>query len=256
MTFDEFMAVCDRFTNKRLFVTDRHGELVRDDRDGAHEDQRRQRRAELSSCMAAQRVAIVDYGHVQSRLGARARSRRSARGPTSTDEPGDLDARRPHRAARRRRVPRRDAQPAGARRSTRRSPSRCCDEGAPFLGVCLGMQLMARGRRGGASRPRASAGSTPACVRFVADRGRSPRPARRLERGDAARSTRRCSTASRRGTDFYFVHSFHVRAAPTRRTCRDHAVLRRLHVGRAATGQRSSACSSIPRRASSAASGC
>ena len=32
MTFDEFIAVCDRFTNKRLFVTDRHGELVRDDR--------------------------------------------------------------------------------------------------------------------------------------------------------------------------------------------------------------------------------
>ena len=32
MTLDEFIAVCDRFTNKRLFVTDRHGELVRDDR--------------------------------------------------------------------------------------------------------------------------------------------------------------------------------------------------------------------------------
>ncbi len=29
MTLDEFVAVCDRFTNKRLFVTDRHGELVR-----------------------------------------------------------------------------------------------------------------------------------------------------------------------------------------------------------------------------------
>jgi N-acetyl sugar amidotransferase len=30
MTTDDFVAVCDRFTNKRLFVTDRHGELVRD----------------------------------------------------------------------------------------------------------------------------------------------------------------------------------------------------------------------------------
>lgn len=30
MTLDEFVAVCDRFTNKRLFVTDRHGELVKD----------------------------------------------------------------------------------------------------------------------------------------------------------------------------------------------------------------------------------
>lgn len=29
MPFDEFVAVCDRFTNKRLFVTDRHGKLVR-----------------------------------------------------------------------------------------------------------------------------------------------------------------------------------------------------------------------------------
>jgi hypothetical protein len=29
MTFDEFVETCDRFTNKRLFVTDRHGELVR-----------------------------------------------------------------------------------------------------------------------------------------------------------------------------------------------------------------------------------
>ena len=32
MTFDEFVEVCDRFTNKRIFVTDRHGELVRDAR--------------------------------------------------------------------------------------------------------------------------------------------------------------------------------------------------------------------------------
>jgi N-acetyl sugar amidotransferase len=29
MTNDSFTEVCDRFTNKRLFVTDRHGELVR-----------------------------------------------------------------------------------------------------------------------------------------------------------------------------------------------------------------------------------
>jgi len=26
------VSVCDRFTNKRLFATDRRGELVRDDR--------------------------------------------------------------------------------------------------------------------------------------------------------------------------------------------------------------------------------
>jgi N-acetyl sugar amidotransferase len=32
MSFDEFIVVCDRFTNKRLFETDRRGELVRDDR--------------------------------------------------------------------------------------------------------------------------------------------------------------------------------------------------------------------------------
>jgi N-acetyl sugar amidotransferase len=30
MPLEEFVAVCDRFTNKRLFVSDRHGELVKD----------------------------------------------------------------------------------------------------------------------------------------------------------------------------------------------------------------------------------
>ncbi|MEZ5379148.1 MAG: N-acetyl sugar amidotransferase [Acidimicrobiales bacterium] len=30
MTLDEFVAVCDRFTNKRIFVTDRNGNLVKD----------------------------------------------------------------------------------------------------------------------------------------------------------------------------------------------------------------------------------
>jgi hypothetical protein len=30
MTRDEFLAVCDRFTNRKLFVTDRHGNLERD----------------------------------------------------------------------------------------------------------------------------------------------------------------------------------------------------------------------------------
>jgi N-acetyl sugar amidotransferase len=30
MSHDEFVSICDRFTNKRLFVTDRHGELVKD----------------------------------------------------------------------------------------------------------------------------------------------------------------------------------------------------------------------------------
>lgn len=30
LTLDEFQDICDRFTNKRLFETDRHGELVRD----------------------------------------------------------------------------------------------------------------------------------------------------------------------------------------------------------------------------------
>lgn len=30
MTMDEFVAVCDRFTNKRLFLTDRHGDLIKD----------------------------------------------------------------------------------------------------------------------------------------------------------------------------------------------------------------------------------
>ena len=30
MSLDEFQAVCDRFTNKKIFQVDRHGNLVRD----------------------------------------------------------------------------------------------------------------------------------------------------------------------------------------------------------------------------------
>jgi hypothetical protein len=30
MTLEEFQRLCDRFTNKKLFVTDRRGEFVRD----------------------------------------------------------------------------------------------------------------------------------------------------------------------------------------------------------------------------------
>jgi hypothetical protein len=30
LTKDQFVAICDRFTNKRLFVTDRQGDLIRD----------------------------------------------------------------------------------------------------------------------------------------------------------------------------------------------------------------------------------
>ena len=30
MTLDEFIRVCDRFTNKKLFVCDSHGSLVKD----------------------------------------------------------------------------------------------------------------------------------------------------------------------------------------------------------------------------------
>lgn len=32
LTLEEFIAVCDRFTNKKLFLTDRHGDLIRDAR--------------------------------------------------------------------------------------------------------------------------------------------------------------------------------------------------------------------------------
>jgi hypothetical protein len=30
MTFDEFIRVCDQFTNKRLFATDNRGKLIKD----------------------------------------------------------------------------------------------------------------------------------------------------------------------------------------------------------------------------------
>ena len=180
MTLDEFVAVCDRFTNKRLFVCDRHGELVKDrdgnltkinddnDADAAPTLAARSRTASMRTPPSAAkdlrlgelarsvrsprgwpgvhvstgaRVCIVDYGMCNLDSVRRAFEEVGAR-PFVTDEPADL-----HRADRDR-----------AARVSARSRTRCAtcrdrglddaltkqviDEGAPFLGVCLGMQLL------------------------------------------------------------------------------------------------------------------
>ena len=80
MTFDEFVAVCDRFTNKRLFVTDRHGELVRDERmelTKINYDNVRLRVVHVSQGPARRRSSTTGCA-ISTRCGAR--SKRSARG--------------------------------------------------------------------------------------------------------------------------------------------------------------------------------
>ena len=129
-------------------LTDRRGELDRDDRDGKltkiNYDNVTDERG-----MTSRHRRLRD---VQPRLGARGRSRKCGGRPCVTDEPADLDAADRDRAARRRCVRRRDAQPARPRAGRGILGEQVCDKADPFLGVCLGMQLMAAiGDEGGAT---------------------------------------------------------------------------------------------------------
>ena len=149
---------------------------------------------------------------VQPRLGRAGRSRSAAA------------ARRRHRrAARPRAAPTASSCPASAR-----SPTRCATCASRGLDDALAEQV----RRPRASRSSASA-SACSCwprrapraathhgPRLDRRRGRAAscptdddraHPPRRLERGRTRRGARRSSTASRRGADFYFVHSYHLR---------------------------------------------
>ena len=89
-----------------------------------------------------QRVAIVDYGMCNLDSVRRAFEEVGAR-PFVTDDPGDLDAADrivlPGVGA----FPDAMQQPAARAVSTTRWRSRCSTKARPFLGVCLGMQLMA-----------------------------------------------------------------------------------------------------------------
>ena len=118
--------------------------------------------------MAAQRIAIVDYGMCNLDSVRRAFEEVGAR-PYVTDDPGDLDA------ADRIVLPGVGAFPDAMRNLHARGldealAKQVCDKGAPFLGVCLGMQLMAA--VGQEVEPTEGLGWIDArCVRFVADRG-------------------------------------------------------------------------------------
>ena len=100
----------------------------------------------------------------------------------------------------------------------------------PFLGICLGMQLLAtKGEEGGGE---AGLGWIDGeVVRLRAQGEERAHPARRLERSRPRARRRRCSTASTRRRDFYFVHSYHVACDDERRRARDDAVLRRVRLG-------------------------
>ena len=180
------------------------------------------------SCAASRDRRLRD---VQSRLGA-ARVRRGRRAAVRDRRPRRPRRRRPHRAARvSARSPTRCAT-CGRAGSTRRWPSRCGTKGAPFLGVCLGMQLMAA--IGEEVRDHRRARVDRRALRALrADRDRPARAARRLERGDAV--TRLAALRRHPARHRLLLRALVPRGVRDDRAgARDHAVLRRLRVGRAA----------------------
>jgi glutamine amidotransferase len=158
-----------------------------------------------------QRVAIVDYGMCNLDSVRRAFEEVGAR-PFVTDEPGDLDS------ADRIVLPGVGAFPDAMQRLRARGlddalAKQVWDEGAPFLGVCLGMQLMAGiGHEGHATE---GLGWIDACcVRLQATA-----TDRRVPHVGWNEVTPWVDSPLFAGippaTDFYFVHSFHVACAST-----------------------------------------
>jgi imidazole glycerol-phosphate synthase subunit HisH len=160
---------------------------------------------------AMQRVAIVDYGMCNLDSVRRAFEEVGAR-PYVTDDPGDLDA------ADRIVLPGVGAFPDAmhnlrARGLDEALAKQVLHKGAPFLGVCLGMQLMAA--VGEEVEPTEGLGWIDArCVRFVAtETDRRVPHVGWNEVTPAVDSPLFAGIPP--GTDFYFVHSFHVACAPT-----------------------------------------
>jgi len=161
--------------------------------------------------MAAQRVAIVDYGMCNLDSVRRAFEEVCAR-PYVTDDPADLDA------ADRIVLPGVGAFPDAmhnlrARGLDEALAKQVWDQGAPFLGVCLGMQLMAA--VGQEIEPTEGLGWIDAgCVRFVATE--SDRRVPHVGWNEVTPSfDSPLFDGIPPGTDFYFVHSFHVVCATT-----------------------------------------
>jgi len=161
--------------------------------------------------MAAQRVAIVDYGMCNLDSVRRAFEEVGAR-PYVTDDPADLDA------ADRIVLPGVGAFPDAmhnlrARGLDEALAKQVWDQGAPFLGVCLGMQLMAA--VGQEIEPTEGLGWIDAgCVRFVATE--SDRRVPHVGWNEVTPSfDSPLFDGIPPGTDFYFVHSFHVVCATT-----------------------------------------
>ena len=156
-----------------------------------------------------QRVAIVDYGMCNLDSVRRAFEEVGAR-PFVTDDPGDLDA------ADRIVLPGVGAFPDAMRNLRARGldealAKQVCDEGAPFLGVCLGMQLMAA--VGDEVEPTEGLGWIDArCVRFAPTAADPRVPHVGWNEVTPAADSPLFEGIPPRA-DFYFVHSFHVECA-------------------------------------------